>query len=598
MSREPATPVTAPETDGQPPRTLPVADRKDSLRALAPAIGRMRVRLGLAMTLLVAGTLSGLAGPLLLGRIVNVVADGRGTDAITGPAVLLLVTTLAGSVLIAFGMALLSEVGEGTLARLRERVVAHALDLPLERVERAGSGDLYGRVSEDVRQVADVLKFAVPTIVASVLVIGLTLVGLAAIDWRYAIAGLTAVPIQAAAARWYLRRSPRVYADERAAAAARSERILNAFAGVSTVRALGLSSWQTGLVRDSSRRQVELGVNTVTLRTGLFARLNIAEFVGLSALLVAGYLLVGSGDSSIGAATAATFYFIRLFDPINGLLSVLDDAQQGWACLGRLVGVTLEPLEAVPAEPAEPEDTTLALRGIGHSYETGREVLREVALDLAAGERVALVGVSGAGKTTLARIAAGRLTPTRGAVRYGRAPVAALDPDRRRHSIGLVTQEVHVFAGPLRDDLRLARPDADDAAIEAALERVGAREWALALPDGLATEVGDGGVELTVVQAQQLALARLVLADPGLAVLDEATAEAGSAGARLLERAAEAALEGRTALIVAHRLSQAVAADRVVVLDQGEVVEVGSHEELKRAGGPYAALWEGWDGAR
>jgi ATP-binding cassette, subfamily C, bacterial len=161
-----------------------------------------------------------------------------------------------------------------------------------------------------------------------------------------------------------------------------------------------------------------------------------------------------------------------------------------------------------------------------------------------------------------------------------------------------VTQEVHVFAGTLAEDLRLARPSATDAELAQALERVGALAWARALPDGLITRIGDGGVDLTAVQSQQLALARLVLADPPIAILDEATAEAGSAGARVLERSADAALAGRTALVVAHRLSQAAGSDRVVVLEAGRVVEDAPHDVLVHAGGAYAALWSSWSGAR
>jgi ATP-binding cassette subfamily C protein len=220
-------------------------------------------------------------------------------------------------------------------------------------------------------------------------------------------------------------------------------------------------------------------------------------------------------------------------------------------------------------------------------------VVHDVALDIPAGTHLGVVGASGAGKSTLAKLVAGVLEPRAGSVTIGGIPSSLAGP-----SVVLVTQEVHVFAGPLADDLRLARPRASDAELEAALATVGALEWAQRLPEALATIVGDGGHPLNATQAQQLALARLVLADPPVAVLDEATAEAGSAGARVLEASAAAALAGRTAIVVAHRLTQAAAAGRVVVLDGGRIIEVGDHDQLVATGGRYAELWAAWTAAR
>jgi ATP-binding cassette subfamily C protein len=369
--------------------------------------------------------------------------------------------------------------------------------------------------------------------------------------------------------------------------------------GARTIRAFRLQETHLDRIEDRSAETVRLALAAARVRSWFFSRLNGAELVGLGTVLVAGFLLVRNGTITVGEATAAALYFHRLFDPIGELLFQLDTAQAAGASLARLVGVLqLEP-PAEPAEPATVADASVRLDGVRFGYDGGAEVLHGVDLGLTSGERVALVGVSGAGKTTIAKLVAGVHTPTGGTVLVGGAPVPDIGPAAMSRTVALVSQEVHVFAGSLADDLRLAKPDATDAELRAALDRVDATAWVDALPDGLDTVVNDGPHQLGPTEAQQLALARLVLADPRVAVLDEATAEAGSAGARRLEASAEGVFTpGRTALVVAHRLTQAVAADRIVLVDKGEVVEAGTHEELLAAGGAYAELWSAWSQSR
>ncbi|MQA07685.1 MAG: ATP-binding cassette domain-containing protein [Pseudonocardiaceae bacterium] len=579
--------------------------------ALLPTAGGARIRavlgellrarrslaIGALATMFVA-TGIGLLIPPLLGHVVDLVAGREPADAITTPVVLIVLVAIAQGGTTAFGLSLIAKLGEGMLASLRERFVQRALHLPLEQVERAGSGDLTSRVTTDVSMIADAVRNALPELARSVLTIGLTLVGMALLDWRFLLVALVVTPIHVVTVRWYLRRAVPLYAAQRVAAGAQHHQLLDTVGGARTVRAFRLGDEHRERVNRRSWSAVELMMRGVRLVTGFYNRLNLAEFVGLGTVLGAGFVLVQNGAVTIGTATAAALYFHNLFNPINAALRLVDDAQVAVASLARLVGVAELPEPGEPSGVRPPADASIRVSALGHAYVPGHHVLRDVDLTIRPRERIALVGASGAGKTTLAKLIAGVHRPTAGSIALGGASLDELGPAATRETVALISQEVHVFAGPLADDLRLARPDASDEELRAALDRVGALDWARALPDGLGTVVGEGGHRLTVTQSQQLALARLVLADPPIAILDEATAEAGSAGARVLEAAADRALAGRTALVVAHRLTQAALSDRVVVLDAGRVVEIGSHDELVAAGGPYATLWEAWSDTR
>lgn len=591
-------PPKAPTGDGPERTLLPIATSARTRSAVAELL-RPHRRLAIGgFAVMVVATAVGLLTQPLLGRIVDIAADQRPPDALTTTVLLLAAVAVVQGLTTAAGLSLISRLGESVLAQLRERFIERALGLPLEQVERAGSGDLTVRVTGDVSLTADAVRNALPELARSLLAIVLTLGALAILDWRFLLAALLALPVQIHTARWYVRRAVPLYAQQRVANGAQQQQLLDTIGGSSTVRAFRLEKEHGERVEERSWSVVGLTMRGVRLVLRFYSRLHIAEFIGLAAVLVTGFLLVRADAASLGTATAAALYFHSLFTPVNSALVLIDDAQSATAALARIVGVADQPLPPEPERPLVPRDSSVAVTGVSHSYRSGHPVLQNVTMALNPGERVALVGASGAGKTTLAKLIAGIHRPTEGSIALGGASLDAIGPGAIRRTVALITQETHVFAGPLADDLRLACAGATDAELRAALDRVDALSWVEALPEGMATVIGEGGHRLSGAQTQALALARLILADPPVVILDEATAEAGSTGARALEKAVARAIDGRTALIVAHRLTQAAGADRIVVMESGSVVETGTHEALRASNGPYAALWEAWSDTR
>ncbi|GIE29656.1 ABC-type transport system ATPase [Actinoplanes italicus] len=564
---------------------LPVANGRKTAGEVWRLSRGHRLRLAVVAILGIVSTTVDLIPPVAIGFFIDRVRTGTaGLGTVLTVTAAMALSAALGAAGTAVTIVLATRAYHAILAALREELVARALTLPQHTVERAGTGDLISRSSDDVTAVADAAPAVIPVVTVTAFTIVVSLGGLAALEWPYAVALAVVLPVHVFAMRWYLRTGPRVYRAERAAMSARAQQIVESQRGHATVLGFGLGEQRHRTVMTASWAVAVQALRARTVQSMLNARLNLGECLSLTAVLVTGFVLIGHGASTVGGATTAMLLVLRLLGPVNQLMFVIDTLQSALASLNRMIGVTTIAVADTADEPPAPRDPAHAVRleDVTFGYGTGPRVLEGITLDIPTGQRVAVVGASGAGKSTLASVIAGIHPPGTGTV-------------ARPASTVVITQEIHVFAGTLRDNLTLAAPDATDDQLRAALDTTGAAGLLDLLPDGLDAVIGVGGHPLTDAQAQQLALARLLLTDPDLAILDEATAEAGSTQSGLLDRAADAALAGRTGLVIAHRLTQAAACDRIVVMEHGRITESGTHSGLIAAGGVYAALWSAWE---
>lgn len=567
-----------------------------------------------AMLFTFAGALLSLVPIYLLASVIDAVAAGDGKSGVLKVIVWAIAACVGTAVVAGLAEALTGVTIARLVAKLRERAVAAVLNLPPTTVESLGRGEVLGRVGADVAALVSSARKSVPSTLSALVMVVVASAGIGGLDWRLALAGLCGIPFYALGLRWYLPRSAPLYRRQRELEAGVIGSLQGSMEGIRSVRSHRLVESRQSLTRRYAQASRDESIAAFRVFSGLVARENFAEFVGLSALSIVGWLLFREDLVSVGEISAALILFHRQFVPIGTILFTFDELQRSGAALGRIVGL----IHSVGAHTPQPIESHSTLRefpsvevdGLNYQYENGPKILHDLSFQIPAGRSVCVVGGSGAGKSTVAGIVSGTLEITEpGVITIDGRDVVEMSARERSSLFCVASQENYLFAMSLRDNLLLAAESASDAEIWDALRRIGAEDWCTSLSHGskhgLDTMLGEGGLHVDAVAAQRLALARVALSRAGVVILDESTAEddgyfeetqqPNEAFSMSLENAARAAIRGRTAMVIAHRLSQATTADSVVVMERGRVVETGSHKELAASGGTYADMWTAWN---
>ncbi|SIT88090.1 ABC transporter ATP-binding protein [Microbacterium sp. RU33B] len=577
------------------------AIRRRSLRLLGSLASPVRWQLVLAAVVLVVSTALRVVGPALIAYGIDTAlpaaVERMDWMPTIGVVVVYLLTGIGGAGLIGWYVVVAARLTQAIMLELRKRIFVHTQRLSLEFHESYTSGRIISRQTSDLDTIRELLDGGLNELVSGVLFGLFTLIMLYLLDWQSGLI-LTAAGIPLYfLMRWFYLSSQTVYRESRVVSAKVIVKFVETMTGIRAVKAFRKEQRDDEEFGDLALQYRDVNVRSIrlfgTFEPGLMATASLA----LALIVLWGGIRIADGSLMVGVLLGAVIYVRNFFSPMQEVAFFLNSYQSATAALEKVSGV-LEERPTVP-DPTQPVDLWAAkghveFRDVTFGYAEGRTILPHFSLDIPAGQTIALVGTTGAGKSTLAKLVSRFYDPSRGSVSLDGVDLRLLHPKDLRRAIVMVTQEAYLFSGTVADNIALGKPDATLEEIKAAARAVGADAFIEALPDGYATDVNKRGGRVSAGQRQLISFARAFLADPAVLILDEATASLDIPSERQIQDALQTLLADRTAIIIAHRLSTVAIADRVLVMEHGDIIEDDTPEALISGTGKFAQLHAAW----
>ncbi len=577
--------------------------RDDATRVMRRLLRMLRPQT--ALIVVTAIVLMGQAGALLAGPALVKYGIDHGlphqgfagnAHALNLAVVVYLVMALLGYVLGRVGILLVARVGESFLRDLRNRLFGHMMSLSLEYFESEKTGRIIGRMTSDIDALQELISQGLVLFVQNVFLFVGAVIIVVLLSWQLALGVLIIVPPVYFASRWVRRVSNKAYLDVRDRISTNLSTLQESLEGVRVVQAFGRERAFSMKFQKTNEDQYEANMITTRISAKYFPVIEFAGVGGTAVIIGYGGWLSTQGIITVGTVAAFVLYLQNLFEPINQLSQLYNVVQSAGAALVKIFSVldTRATVRERPGAVDLPRAGELDVDHVTFAYGSNEPVLHDVSLRIAPGERIALVGPTGAGKSTVAKLIARFYDPIEGAVRLGGVDLRDATFRSLRERVVVVPQEGFLFAGTLRENVRVGHPEATDTQVDDALRALGLFERFDAFPEGLETEVRERGSRLSAAERQLVSLARAALADPTILILDEATSNLDPGTEQSVEQALERLTEGRTVVVVAHRLSTAARADRIAVVFDGHLAELGTHDELVAQNGHYASLYRAW----